>query len=261
MLSSSSAGSRSFSSFPLPWEAANTGPGVGVAMQNEKRLRLFYESHVYLSVFFTASLPWLGGVRLASISDALKQSCFWCKPLYEWEGRACRQKLSGWPKGRKYPAIPSYRTHLGYFICTKFSATSSPKAWALRPSWWCQAKTVLELWYNLCTHIHLHMLSLMLFSLVHFWCLLSVIHCQPAHCGAESNVAFLWHFNTFNLSCQKAGLWEHSSKSCIQRTRTLCGTHTLFIYFHTVEGEKALWPFWGTIILLYQIYSLATIYG
>lgn len=64
MLPSTSSVSRSFSSFPLPWEAANTGPGVGVAMQNEKRLKLFYESHMNLSLFFTASLPWPGGVRL-----------------------------------------------------------------------------------------------------------------------------------------------------------------------------------------------------
>lgn len=126
--------------------------------------------------------------------------------------------------------------HLAFFICTKFSATSS-KAW---PSWWCQAENVLELWYNLCTHTYLPMLSLKHISLfVHFWRLLLVIHCQPAHSGAESNVAFLWHFNTFSLLCPKAGLWEHSGKSCVQRTRTLCGTYVcIYLLSHGGRGKS-----------------------
>lgn len=126
-------------------------------------------SPTWISVCFSR-LPCLdqvgwGWYPLARISDAWKQSCFWWTPLCGSEGRTCSEKLSSWPEGRKailqLPVIG-----LGVFYLTEFSATSS-KAWTLRPSWWCQAEYVLELWYNLCTHTYLPMLSLMHFSLLY----------------------------------------------------------------------------------------------
>lgn len=102
------------------------------------------------------------------------------------------------------------------------------------------------------TYIPTCALSHALLSSVHSWHLLLVIHCQTAHCGAESNVVLLWHFNSFDLPCPNAGFWEHSSKSCSHRTRTLCGTYTLFIV--TRGGVKSFVAFprhWAVATLFF----------
>lgn len=136
------------------------------SMQNEKRLKLFYESHVNLSLF--SQLPSLtkwceAGFPLQASMRFKSKAVFDGSPCVSQKAEnLVRSSLTQGEEG--CPATPSYWIHLVVFICTKFSATSSPKAWALRPSWWCHAEIVLELCYSF-AHIHTYLCSLSCTSL------------------------------------------------------------------------------------------------
>lgn len=128
---------------------------------------LLWVPHESQSVFhgFPALTRWgEAGAHLQESVMLESKAVFDGRPCVGQKAEHGSEKLSGWPEGRKailqLPVIG-----LGVFYLTEFSATSS-KAWTLRPSWWCQAEYVLELWYNLCTHTYLPMLSLMHFSLL-----------------------------------------------------------------------------------------------